>query len=58
MRVQIQMYNLFNQVEFREMNAQPDVHHQQGTSNNSSNTGKYTSATNPFNGGITLRFDY
>ena len=57
-RIQIQMYNMFNMVEFREMNANQTFTTSQGTNNNSTNTGKYTNATNPFNGGITLRFDY
>ena len=57
-RVQIQMYNLFNQVEFREMDAAYTFTTSQGTVNNRTATGKYTAATNPFNGGITLRFDY
>ena len=40
------------------MNASQTFTTLQGTSNNSNNTGKYTETTNPFNGGITLRFDY
>jgi hypothetical protein len=57
-RIQIQFYNLFNQVEFTTMNGSQTFTTSQGTVNNSANTGKYTATTNPFNGGITLRFDY
>jgi hypothetical protein len=55
-RIQIQFYNLWNQVEFRAMNV-GQTFNSAGV-NTSSNTGKYTATTNPFNGGVTIRFDY
>jgi outer membrane receptor protein involved in Fe transport len=55
LRVQLQVYNLFNQVEFVTMDADylfgPD-------GNVSPDTGKYTATTNPRNVGLTLRFDF
>jgi hypothetical protein len=55
-RVQIQFYNLFNMVQFNTM-ATGQTFNTSG-SNTSTNTGKYTATTNPFNGGVTIRFDY
>ena len=55
-RVQIQFYNMWNQVQFRSMNV-GQTFNTSGV-NTSSGTGKYTDTTNPFNGGVTVRFDY
>jgi hypothetical protein len=57
-RIQIQMYNMWNMVEFRTLDATQRFTTSQGTNNDDSGAGKYTETTNPFNGGITLRFDY
>jgi hypothetical protein len=57
-RVQFQLYNMWNMVEFREMDATQRFTTSQGTVNDRTSSGKYTAATNPFNGGITIRFDY
>jgi hypothetical protein len=55
LRVQFQVYNLFNQVQFITLNA----NYLFGTTGNSSpDTGKYTATTNPRNVGITLRLDF
>ena len=55
LRLQLQVYNLFNQVEFITMDADylfgPD-------GNVAADTGKYTNTTNPRNVGLTLRFDF
>jgi hypothetical protein len=55
-RIQIQFYNMWNLVEFRSMNVSQSFN--AAGSNTSANTGKYTDTTNPFNGGVTIRFDY
>ena len=55
LRVQIQVYNLFNQVQFIALNADYLFG---ATGNTSPDTGKYTATTNPRNVGITLRFDF
>jgi hypothetical protein len=62
-RVQIQFYNLFNQVEWNTMNATMSFRDANenggfGGDNGSNNTGKYTGLRNPFNGSVTIRFDY
>jgi hypothetical protein len=56
LRLQLQVYNLFNQVEFIALNAD----HLFGANgvNTAPDTGKYTTTTNPRNVGITLRFDF
>jgi hypothetical protein len=63
LRIQLQCYNLFNQVEFNAMgstfafttaNATGGL----GGGNTNTSTGKYTGTQPPFNGSITLRFDY
>jgi hypothetical protein len=63
MRIQLQFYNLFNQVEFNKVggtyaftaaNATGGF----GGGNTNTQTGRYTSTQNPFNAGITIRFDY
>ena len=55
LRVQLQVYNLFNQVEFIALNANYLF---SATGNTSANTGKYTMTTNPRNVGLTLRLDF
>jgi hypothetical protein len=55
-RIQVQFYNMWNQVQFRTMNVSQSFN--SSNVNTSSNTGKYTDTTNPFNGGVTIRFDY
>ncbi len=62
-RLQIQFYNLFNQVEWNAMNASftfTDVNATGGLGggNTNANTGKYTAVQNPFNASVTIRFDY
>ena len=62
-RIQIQMYNVFNQVEFNTMNSSFTFNSANATGglgggNTNTNTGKYTDVQNPFNGSITIRFDY
>jgi hypothetical protein len=55
LRLQLQVYNLFNQVAFTELNA---LYLFSATGNVSPNTGKYTRTTNPRNVGAFLRFDF
>ncbi|MPZ20795.1 MAG: hypothetical protein GEV06_23230 [Luteitalea sp.] len=55
LRVQLQVYNLFNQVEFVAMNA---TYLFTPNGNTSPNTGKYTTTTNPRNVGLTMRLDF
>jgi hypothetical protein len=55
LRVQLQVYNLWNQVEFRTLNANYTF---SATGNTQANTGKYTETTNPRNVGLTLRLDF
>jgi hypothetical protein len=62
-RVQIQFYNLFNQVEWNQMNATMSYSAANdaglfGGGNTGNNTGKYTGVRTPFNGSVTIRFDY
>jgi hypothetical protein len=62
-RIQIQFYNLFNQVQFNSMNVSMSYRGANATggfgANNSGNdTGKWTNARSPFNGSVTIRFDY
>ena len=55
LRLQLQVYNLFNQVEFITM----DADYLFGPNGNvAADTGKYTNTTNPRNVGLTLRFDF
>jgi hypothetical protein len=63
-RVQLQLYNVFNQVEFTTMNTtlqfrdDPNV---PGTDNlilNTTNPGRYTAAIEPRQFGVTLRLDF
>jgi hypothetical protein len=56
LRLQLQVYNLFNQVEFIALNA--DYLFGANGSNSSPDTGKYTTTTNPRNVGLTFRFDF
>jgi hypothetical protein len=54
-RLQFQLYNMWNAVQFTTLNASYNF----GVNGNTStNTGKYTAATNPLNAGVTIRFDY
>ena len=55
LRVQLQVYNLFNQVEFTTMNS---LYLFSASGNISPDTGKYTTTTNPRNVGLTVRFDF
>ena len=57
-RVQFQLYNMWNQVQFTTMDASQTFTTGNATGNNNTNAGKYTVATNPLNAGVTLRFDY
>jgi hypothetical protein len=54
-RIQLQAYNLFNQVEFTTLNANYLF---SATGNTSPDTGKYTVVNNPRNIGITMRLDF
>ncbi len=56
LRVQLQVYNLFNQAEFIALNA-IYLFDANGV-NTSPDTGKYTTTTNPRNVGLTMRFDF
>ena len=58
MRVQFQLYNMWNQVQFTTMAATYRFTTGQATGNNNTSTGKYTVVTNPLNAGVTIRFDY
>jgi hypothetical protein len=55
LRIQLQVYNLFNQVEFTQLNA---LYLFSPTGNVSPDTGEYTQTTNPRNVGITMRLDF
>ncbi len=55
LRMQLQVYNLFNQVEFTTLNA---LYLFSATGNASPDTGKYTATTSPRNVGLTLRMDF
>ena len=55
LRVQLQVYNLFNQVEFTTLNA---LYLFSASGNISPDTGQYTATTNPRNVGLTVRFDF
>jgi hypothetical protein len=62
-RIQIQFYNVFNQVEFNRMGASYNFNEANaaggfGGDNTDSGTGKYNRVQNPFNGSVTIRFDY
>jgi hypothetical protein len=62
-RIQLQFYNVFNQVQFRQMNASFNFNDVNATGgfggdNASEDTAKYTATRNPFNFGVTVRFDY
>lgn len=55
LRLQLQVYNLWNQVEFVTTNA----NYLFGAAGNTApDTGKYTTTTNPRNVGLSLRFDF
>jgi hypothetical protein len=55
LRVQFQLYNVFNLVEYTQMGA---TYTFSATGNTNANTGKYTAVNTPFNGGITFRLDF
>jgi hypothetical protein len=54
-RIQLQLYNMWDAVEFTQMNA---TYTFSATGNTAANTGKYTQTTNPLNVGLTLRLDF
>jgi Carboxypeptidase regulatory-like domain len=56
LRVQFQMYNMWNQVQYTTLNAAYTF--TANGSNNQTNTGKYTATTNPLNIGLTFRLDF
>ncbi|MCC7010828.1 MAG: TonB-dependent receptor [Acidobacteria bacterium] len=57
-RVQAQFYNMWNQVQFQRMAATYTFTQGQAGGNSSTTTGQYDQVTNPFNFGLTVRFDY
>src|SRR5262245_19782555 len=63
-RLQLQFYNLFNQVEFNKMAASYNftgAHATGGVGGGNTSSvvpGTYTATQNPFNFGVTIRFDY
>jgi hypothetical protein len=62
-RLQLQFYNLFNQVEFNALNASYSFTSANATGgfgggNTNTSTGKYTGVQNPYNFSFTFRFDY
>jgi len=62
-RLQLQFYNLFNQVEFNRVGATYAFSSANATGgfgggNTNTSTGKYTLTQNPYNFSITIRFDY
>jgi len=54
-RVQAQFYNMWNLVQFQRMAAGYTF---SATGNTSTTTGQYDQIVNPFNFGLTVRFDY
>jgi hypothetical protein len=58
MRVQIQAYNIFNQVEFTTMNATLQFTGANNSVLNSANTGRYTAVIPPRQIGLTFRLDF
>jgi hypothetical protein len=61
-RLQLQFYNMFNTVQFSSMNVDMSfagIDPATGLrANTANNTGRYTAARTPFNGSVTIRFDY
>jgi hypothetical protein len=62
-RLQIQFYNVFNGVQFNQLGASysftsANAAGQFAGGNTNASTGKYTSVRTPFNGSVTVRFDY
>jgi hypothetical protein len=62
-RLQLQFYNLFNQVEYNAIGGTysfttANAAGQFGGGNTNTNTGKYVATQNPYNFSITIRFDY
>jgi hypothetical protein len=54
-RIQLQLYNMWDQVQYTQMAA---TYTFSATGNTNANTGKYTQTTNPLNVGLTLRLDF
>ena len=54
-RMQVQFYNMWDAVQFTQMNA---TYTFSATGNTTANTGKYTQTTNPLNVGMTMRLDF
>ena len=57
-RIQAQFYNVWNQVQFTTMAATYTFTQGNNAGNSNTQTGQYTTTTNPFNFGLTVRFDY
>jgi hypothetical protein len=57
-RVQFQMYNMWNQVQFTTMASTYTFTSGNNGGNTNTQTGQYITSTNPLNMGLTLRFDY
>jgi hypothetical protein len=55
LRLQLQLYNMWDAVQFTQMAA---TYTFSATGNTNANTGKYTQTTNPLNVGLTLRLDF
>lgn len=55
LRIQFQLYNMWNQVQFTTLGASYNF---TANGNNNTNTGKYTATTNPLNAGVTFRLDF
>ena len=55
LRVQLQMYNMWDAVEFTTMDA---TYNFAATGNIAPTTGQYTAVNNPLNVGLTFRFDF
>src|SRR2546425_1721496 len=55
LRIQFQLYNMWNQVQFTTLNA---TYLFTADGQTSPDTGKYTATTNPLNMGITIRLDF
>ena len=57
-RVQAQFYNMWNQVQFQRMAASYTFTQGQAGGNSNTATGQFDQVINPFNFGLTVRFDY
>ena len=58
MRIQLQLYNMFNAVQFTTMNAGLQFTGANNSVLNSTQQGRYTAAIPPREFGITARFDF